>query len=149
MRLPVVAGQDAVSVGEPAKSHETAGDVGSSGDTMAGTENQRSPTHRLLQWMPAAIALVLIVSMLSEREEWLYVAAVLGILASLAVGRTLGAAEKLVWRAQMGTFAKGWGVVVILAAFSLFHGKWQPMVFFTVVGIISSAFFLLGSKSSR
>ena len=114
---------------------------------MVTTAHAKSHSRRLLQWMPFAIALLLILSMMSERQEWLYVAAVLGVLASVAVGRTLGTAEKLVWRAQMVTFAKGWVVVVILAAFSLFHGKWQPMVFFTIVGIISSGLLWLGYKS--
>jgi len=98
--------------------------------------------------MPFAIALVLIMSMMSENEEWLYVAAVLGVLASIAGGRTLAKSDERVLRAQMRKFANGWIFVVVLAAFSLLHGRWQPMVFFAIVGIISAAFFWLGYKSS-
>jgi hypothetical protein len=98
--------------------------------------------------MPLAIALVLVFSMMSERGEWLYVAVVLGVLASIAVGRTLGKSDALALRTYMWAFAKGWGFVVVLAAFSLLHGKWQPMVFFAIVGIISSGLLWLGYKSS-
>jgi hypothetical protein len=115
---------------------------------MATTEHTRSHSDRLLQWMPFAIALVLIMSMMSEREEWLYVAAVLGVLASIAMGRTLGKSDELVLRAQMRKFANGWIFVVVLAAFSLLNGRWQPMMFFAIVGMISSACFWLGCKSS-
>ena len=45
--------------------------------------------------------------------------------------------------------AKGWVVVVALAALSLLHGKWQPMVFFAVVGVLSSGFFWFGCKSNK
>jgi hypothetical protein len=98
--------------------------------------------------MPFAIALLLILSMMSEREEWLYVAVVLGVLASIAVGRTLGRSDALASRAYMRTFGKGWVLVVVLASFSLLHGKWQPMVFFAMVGIISTGLLWLGYKSS-
>jgi hypothetical protein len=47
-------------------------------------------------------------------------------------------------QSRLWKFAKGWLLVVAFAAFSLLHGKWQPMVFFALVGIISSAFFWLG-----
>ena len=115
---------------------------------MTATEQTTSHSDRLIQWMPVAIALVLIFSMMSAREEWLYVAAVLGGLASLAVGRTLGKSDRISLYIQLRKFAKGWLLVVVLAAFSLLHGEWQPMVFFAVVGLVSSVFFWVGYKSS-
>jgi len=86
--------------------------------------------------------------MMSNREVWLYVAAIAGVLASIAVGRTLRTSEELSLQARLWKFAKGWVLVVSLAALSLLHGKWQPMLFFALVGVISSAFFWLGCKSS-
>ncbi|HKT34709.1 MAG TPA: hypothetical protein VJR03_07740 [Nitrospira sp.] len=116
---------------------------------MTTSEDTGSHADRLVQWMPLAIAIVLIFSMMPTREEWLYVAAVLGGLASLAVGRSLGRADELVLRGRLWRFAKGWLLVVVLASFSLLHGKWEPMVFFAVVGLLSSAFFWVGCKSSK
>ncbi|HET8722392.1 MAG TPA: hypothetical protein VFM24_10210 [Nitrospira sp.] len=95
-----------------------------------------------------AIALVLVLSMMSATEEWLYVAAVLGALASVAVGRTLGRSDNSALAARVRKFAKGWIIVVALAALSLLHGKWQPMAFFAIAGVISSALFWLACKSS-
>jgi hypothetical protein len=112
------------------------------------TQHTGSRSWRLIEWAPFGIALELIFSMMSETVEWLYAAAVLGILASIAVGRTSGKSELPV-QARLWKFAKGWLLVVALAGFSLLHGKWQPMVFFAIVGIISSAFFWLGCKSSK
>jgi hypothetical protein len=103
----------------------------------------------LVRWTPLAIALVLIFSMMPDREEWLYVAAVLGALASIAVGRTLGRLDESSWRAPVRMFAKSWVLVVVLAALSLLHGKWQPMAFFAVVGVISSGLFWVGCRSSK
>lgn len=87
--------------------------------------------------------------MMSTTEEWLYVAVLIGAVASIAVGRTLGRSDEYVLAARVGKFAKGWIVVVTLAALSLLHGKWQPMAFFAVAGVVSSGLFLLGCKSSR
>ena len=115
---------------------------------MSATEQTGSHSHRLIQWMPVGIALVLIFSMMSAREEWLYVAAVLGGLASLAVGRTLGKLDRHSLHVHLRRFAKGWLIVVVVAAVSVLHGKWQPMVFFAVVALISSIFFWMGYKSS-
>ena len=103
----------------------------------------------LIEWAPFGIALSLILSMMSDRAEWLYVAAVIGILASIAVGRTSGQSEEFPLQKRLWKFAKGWLVVVTLTAVSLLHGKWQPMVFFALVGVLSSVLFWLGSKSSR
>lgn len=108
----------------------------------------RTHSYRLIAWTPLGIALGLIVSMMPEREAWLYAAAVLGALASLAVGRTSGTAEELPVQARLRRFVKSWLLVVAFAALSIFHGKWQPMVFFLVAAIISTAFFWLGCKSS-
>jgi hypothetical protein len=116
---------------------------------MHDSDHTATGSHRLVQWTPFAIALVLIFSMMPDREEWLYVAAVLGALASLAVGRTLARPDEFSRRAPVRRFAKGWVVVVVLAALSLLHGKWQPMAFFGVVGVISSVLFWVGCKSSK
>jgi hypothetical protein len=112
------------------------------------TEHTGSRSYRLIEWAPFVIALGLILSMMSNREVWLYVAAIAGVLASIAVGRTSKKSEELSLHARLWKFAKGWVLVVALAAFSLLHGKWQPMLFFALVGVISSAFFWLGCKSS-
>jgi len=114
---------------------------------MLTTEQRRS--RRLIEWTPFGIALGLILSMMSAREEWLYVAAVAGVFASVAVGRTSGKSEDFAVKARLRKFAKGWLFVVAFAALGLLEGKWQPMVFFVLVGIISSAFFLLGCRSSN
>ena len=106
-------------------------------------------SYRLIAWAPFAIALGLIVSMLPEREAWLYAAAGLGVLASIAVGRTSGKAEELPVQARLWKFAKSWLLVSAFAALSLFHGKWQPMVFFALVGLMSSACFWWGCRSSK
>ena len=111
-------------------------------------EETRSRASRLILLTPVAIALALIVSMMPQRQEWLYVAAVLGGLASVAVGRTSVAPGDRAARARVRTFAKGWLVVVLCSALSVLHGKWQPMVFFLLVAIISTVFFWLGCKSS-
>lgn len=103
----------------------------------------------VIQWAPFGIALVLIFSMMSATEEWLYVAAVIGIVASIAVGRTSGTLGEFPVQSRLWKFAKGWLVVVGFAALSLLHGKWQPLVFFTLVGGVSSAFFWVGCKSTR
>jgi hypothetical protein len=116
---------------------------------MGGLEVSNVPSDRLVPWTPFAIALVLIFSMMSTTEEWLYVAAVLGVLASIAVGRTLGRSDESVLATRVRKFARGWIVVVALAALSLLHGKWQPMAFFATAGVISSSLFWLGCKSSR
>ncbi len=106
-------------------------------------------SDRLIPWTPFAIALTLIFSMMSATEEWLYVAAALGVLASLAVGRTLGQSDTPSLQARVRKFAKGWVLVVALAALSLLHGTWQPMVFFALVGLASSTLFWLGCRSSK
>jgi hypothetical protein len=113
----------------------------------ATVQQTRSAADRLISWTPFAVALALISSMMAARDEWLYVAAVIGLLASLAVGRTSGAADRAL-QGRVWKFAKSWFVVVLLAALSVLHGTWQPMVFFAVVGTVSTAFFWLGCKSS-
>ena len=115
---------------------------------MSTTEQTRS--RRLIEWTPFGIALGLILSMMSAREEWLYVAAVAGVFASVAVGRTSsGKSENFAVKARLWKFGKSWLFVVAFAALGLLEGKWQPMVFFVLVGVISSAFFWLGCKSSN
>jgi hypothetical protein len=116
---------------------------------MPVAEETGSGSDRLIQWTPFAIALGLVFSMMPDRAEWLYVAAVVGGLASIAVGRTLGRLDPFSLQARVKKFAKGWVVVVALAALSLLHGKWQPMVFFAVVGVISSGLFWFGCKSNK
>lgn len=115
---------------------------------MPRTEETGSGAYRLIPWTPYAIALALVFSMMPAREEWLYVATVIGVLASVAVGRTSGAPADGSSRPRLWKFAKGWLVVVVLAALSGLHGKWQPMVFFAFVGLVSTLFFWLGCKSS-
>ena len=112
-------------------------------------ETTAGASYRLIPWTPFAISLALILSMMPARAEWLYVAAVIGVLASLAVGRTSGASaagslHRRVWR-----FARGWLIVVVLAALSVLHGKWEPMVFFAFVGLVSTVFFWLACKSGN
>ena len=104
--------------------------------------------YRLIAWTPFGITLLLIVSMMSAREVWLYVAAIIGVLASVAVGRTSWQSGEYSLQMRLWTFAKGWLLVIVLAAISLLHGKWQPMAFFALAGGISSAFFWLAAKSS-
>ena len=116
---------------------------------MPDAEQTGSGSDRLIQWTPFGIALGLVFSMLPDREEWLYVAAVIGGLASIAVGRTLGRSDRLSLQARVRKFVKGWVVVVALASLSLLHGKWQPMVFFAVVGVLSSTFFWFGCRSNK
>jgi hypothetical protein len=101
----------------------------------------------LIAWTPFGIALLLIVSMMSSREVWLYVAAVIGVLVSVAVGRTSRESGDSL-QARLWRFAKGWLLVVALAAISLLHGKWQPMAFFALAGGVSSAFFWVAGKST-
>ena len=115
---------------------------------MPSTEPTVSRSYSLIEWTPFGIALTLIFSMMSDTEEWLYVAAVIGVLASIAVGRTSGMSGEFSLQARLWKFTKSWLVVVGLAALSLMSGKWQPMVFFALVGVISSALFWLGCKSS-
>jgi len=124
-------------------------DADSDNSSMPPAEQTGAGSDRLIQWIPFAIALGLVFSMMPDREEWLYVAAVIGGLASIAVGRTLGRSDRLSLQARVRKFAKGWVVVVALAALSLFHGKWQPMVFFAVVGVVSSTFFWVGCRSNK
>lgn len=116
---------------------------------MPAREQTSAPSHRLIQWVPVGIALVLMFSMMSATEEWLYVAAVVGVLASIAVGRTSGTLEEFPVQSRLWKFAKGWLVVVGFAAVSLLHGKWQPMLFFALTGAVSSVLFWLGCKSIR
>ena len=108
-----------------------------------------SSSDRLIPWTPVAIALTLIVSMMSRTEEWLYLAAAVGAAASVAVGRTLGPSDAAALAARVKKFTKGWIVVVALAALSLLHETWQPMVFFALGGVLSSGLFWLGCKSNR
>jgi hypothetical protein len=115
---------------------------------MPTAEHTGSGADRLIPWTPFAVALALIASMMAVREEWLYVAAVLGVLASLAVGRTSGTPRRE-FKVRIWRFARSWLLVVLLTAVSVLHGTWQPMVFFTVAGTVSTAFFWLGCKSSR
>ena len=110
---------------------------------------EQAHAYRLIQWAPFGIALGLIVSMMSDREEWLYVMAVIGVLVSIAVGRTSGKSEEFSLQRRLWKFAKGWVVVVALAAISLLHGKWQPMVFFALAGVIATVCFWVGCKSSK
>ena len=114
---------------------------------MPTTEPTTARTYRVIGWVPLGIAIWLIFSMMSDTEELLYLAAVVGAVASIAMGRTLSgdlSAEGRLWK-----FAKGWLFVVALAALSLMNGKWQPMVFFAFVGVLSSVLFWLGAKSRR
>ena len=126
-----------------------AGGADSGNPSTPANEHTGVPSDRLIPWTPIAIALTLVFSMMSERDEWLYVAAVLGVVASLAVGRTLGRADNRSLKTRVKKFAKGWVIVVAFAALSLLQGTWQPMVFFAVVGVISLALFWLACKSSR
>ena len=116
---------------------------------MRSTEHRGALSYRLIAWAPFGIALGLIVSMMSEREAWLYVAAVLGVLVSVAVGRTSGKPEEFSVQARLWLFSRSWLLVVAVAAVSLLHGNWQPMVFFMLVGILSSVFFWWGCRSSK
>ena len=116
---------------------------------MPTPDGTRSGSGRLIRWAPVAIALVLVFSLMSDIDAWLYVAVVLGLLASVAVGRTSGKAEHHSRPARLLAFAQGWVLVVAGASLSLLHGRWQPMVFFTLVGIVSSGFFWFGCKSSK
>ena len=115
---------------------------------MQTSNGGRSGASRLISGTPVAIALALIFSMMPQREEWLYVTAVIGVLASVAVGRTSGISADRTLQARVWAFSKGWLVVVLCAAVSILHGKWQPMVFFLFVAIISTVSFWLGCKSS-
>jgi hypothetical protein len=115
---------------------------------MSTAEHTGPGPYRLIGWTPIAIALVLIFSMMPQREEWLYVAAVIGVVGSIAVGRTTGQFRLLSWRSRLWTFMKGWLIVIACAAVSVLHGNWQPMVFFALAGVISSGFFWLGHKTS-
>ena len=114
---------------------------------MSPTEQTRCAADRLIPWTPVAVALALIFSMMPAREEWLYVAAVIGLLASLAVGRTSGA-QRSECKGRLWRFARSWLVISLLAALSVLHGTWQPMVFFAMTGIVSTGFFWFGCKSS-
>lgn len=116
---------------------------------MLATGQTRRHSYRLIAWTPFGIAVGLIVSMMPEREAWLYAAVVLGALASLAVGRTSGTAQEAPVQARLWKFVKSWLLVVALAALSVLHGKWQPMVFFALVGGMSSALFWWGCKTSK
>ena len=116
---------------------------------MSTAEHTGPGSYRLIGWTPIAIALVLVISMMPQRAEWLYVATVLGVVGSIAVGRTTGHLRQLSWRSRLWTFTKGWLIVVACAAISVLHGNWQPMVFFALAGGISSVFFWLGHKTSR
>ena len=116
---------------------------------MPTTEQTGTHSHRLIAWAPFGIALGFIGSMMPEREAWLYAAAVLGVFASIAVGRTSGKAEEAPVQARLWKFAKSWLLVVALAALSVLPGKWQPMVFFTLVGVMSSVLFWWGCRSSK
>ena len=68
----------------------------------------KSSSDRLVPWTPVAIALTLIVSMMSRTEEWLYLAAAVGAAASVAVGRTLGPSDATALAARVKKFTKGW-----------------------------------------
>ena len=116
---------------------------------MASAEQPVAGPYRLIGWMPAAIALCLVISMMSDRDEWLYVAALIGVLASIAVGRTSGTSAGFALQTGMWIFARSWAVVVALAALSGLHENWQPMFFFATVGVVSSALFWLGCRLSR
>lgn len=115
---------------------------------MHSNDETRAGASQLILWTPVAIAAALVFSMMPQREEWLYVAAVIGVLASVAVGRTSVAPADRALQARLRTFAKGWLIVCLCAALSVLHGKWQPMVFFLAVAIISTVFFWLGCKLS-
>lgn len=116
---------------------------------MARVEHPVAGSYRLIGWMPVAVALCLIVSMMSDKDAWLYVAALIGVLASVAVGRTSATSAGFVLQTGMRIFARSWAVVVALAALSGLHENWQPMFFFAVVGVVSSALFWLGCRLSR
>jgi hypothetical protein len=116
---------------------------------MSRSEETASGAYRLIAWTPFAIALALIVSMMPARPEWLYVAAVIGALASVAVGRTSGAPAAGSLQTRVWKFVRGWFIVVVLAALSILHGKWEPMVFFAFVGLVSTVLFWWACKSSN
>ena len=110
----LVAADDAVAVGEPAKSNEAEQHSIQRQRTAITTsmpvaEQTGSGSDRLIQWTPFAIALGLVFSMMSDREEWLYVAAVMGGLASIAVGRTLGRSDRFSLQGRVKKFAKWLG----------------------------------------
>lgn len=105
-------------------------------------------SFRLIAWTPMVIAVVVVFSMMSDIEMWLYVAIIIGLVASVAVGRTSGKPDEFPLQPRLLKFAKGWTLVVALAALSVLHGKWQPMVFFAILGTLSSAFFWVGCRSS-
>lgn len=115
---------------------------------MSTAKQAKAYSFRLIEWTPLAIALVVVFSMMSDTEEWLYVAVVIGVVASLAVGRTSGKPDEMPSQARVLKFVKGWSLVVALAALSILHGKWQPMVFFAILGVLSSVFFWVGCRSS-
>jgi hypothetical protein len=116
---------------------------------MSTGERTAPGSYRLIRLAPFAIALLLIFSMMSDTEAWLYAATVIGILASIAVGRTSGRAEERAVRARLMAFAQSWILVVAGASLSLLHGGWQPMVFFALVGLVSSGCFWFGCKTSK
>ena len=116
---------------------------------MSAIEPPSAPSYRLIQWAPLAIALALVFSMMSATQEWLYVAAAVGVVASIAVGRTSGNSAAFPLPVRLWKFAQGWLLVVGLASLSLLHGKWEPMVFFALVGGVSLAFFWIGCRSIR
>src|SRR6185503_2227454 len=83
-------------------------DADSDNSSMPIAEETGSGSGRLIQWSPFAIALGVVFSMMPERAVRLYVAAVVGELASIAMDRTLGRLDRFPLQARARKFAKRW-----------------------------------------
>lgn len=92
---------------------------------------------------------LLLFFMVGGRETGIYLAGLVGTIASTVLGWYSVRRGWVSVSAGIRRFATRWFYVVGFAALSLMNGKWEPMVFAAVVGVTLTGFYALGARSAR
>ena len=77
-------------------------------------------------------------------DPGLYAAGVVGVIVSFALGYVSLRRGLIPLGSGVVRYGKLWVWMTVVAALSLVTGKWQPLMFFAVVGVAMTLFYALG-----
>lgn len=77
-------------------------------------------------------------------DAGLYAAGALGMVASFALGYASLRRRLISLGRGVVRYGKLWVWMMVIAALSLVTGKWEPVVFFALVGVAMTLFYVLG-----
>jgi hypothetical protein len=82
--------------------------------------------------------------MFAGMDPGLYAAGGLGAVASFTLGYASLRRRLITLGAGVVRYGKLWVWMMVFAALSLITGKWEPLVFFAVIGVAMTLFYALG-----